>query len=664
MAKEKPPKVQKGSVLEEKKRETKTPEYSQEEQSYLGKLQKRLEDTKNRRDQSHEEFDGLTYQQYLTANEAGANTYLKSEKEKHVRTFQTGTLRTKMLAFLSTFQSLNLKADITAFDQQDILINSLGDAMEDIIEKTEELENDEELRVLREYELLKHGHVFIEDMWQERWETQKILKKGFYGKKTGVSWAPKKVKADGRPRRNILSGLSVYLGDLTKYFIEDQPYLFTVETLNWEDAKQLYESWEMWSYVTKKKRKFSGNVGGELMANAWRLLSGTQEGEVEKVVYQDESNNEIQILLNGVPMLPMGFPLTEVSPDGEYTIAQQNLEPIRHNFAYGKSFIFKNKNIVAVLDEMMKLAVLKTQKSFLPPYLNLSNRIISKDVFMPGRISRGIGKGDITPVSEQEVKGVTASEFNMIQEVIRTVDRNTASQTFTGAREPGGKVTATQIIELQRQAKVMMGLLTLAASLLEKKLASKRLTILLAKWFDPVDEVFDKARKALKNKYRTVARTKLIEGEGLGVRMVVPTEEIPPSEVIREREEKLKRTAGYPVRMTLINPRELKKAKITWVITVNPRDKRSSELSKLMFRAMIQDAVALGLTPDPDYLKRRFAQIWEEDAAKMFRSRPETQLVAPTEPPPAPQVRVTTPKITPEIKVPGGEGRAPGSLTR
>ncbi len=94
-----------------------------------------------------------------------------------------------------------------------------------------------------------------------------------------------------------------------------------------------------------------------MSVNAWRFLDGSKEGQVERIRYQDKPNNELQIILNGVLMLPVGYPLTAISSDGEYTFIQQNLEPIRHDFAYGKSFIFKNKNLVAVVDEMMKLGV-------------------------------------------------------------------------------------------------------------------------------------------------------------------------------------------------------------------------------------------------------------------------------------------------------------------
>ena len=135
---------------------------------------------------------------------------------------------------------------------------------------------------------------------------------------------------------------------MTKYLIEDQPFIFTLQVMRYEEAEQIYGKWEMWDHVSKAKRAFTSAGGDEGISSAWRLATDAEVDKVEVIKYQDKVNNEFQIILNGVPMLPMGYPLTEIAPDGEYTITQQNLEPIRDTFAIGKSFIFKNKNLVAV----------------------------------------------------------------------------------------------------------------------------------------------------------------------------------------------------------------------------------------------------------------------------------------------------------------------------
>jgi hypothetical protein len=164
----------------------------------------------------------------------------------------------------------------------------------------------------------------------------------------------------------------------------------------------------------------------------------------------------------------------------------------------------------------------------------------------------------------------------------------------------------------------MLGITILSASLLEKKLIDLRLMNILKNWFNPLDQEVDKVRQALKDRYRITSRARTIEGEGTGLRFVVPTEKLPTPEQIMANEEQLKSQMGIPVRIIALSPKEIEEMKLTWVTTVNPREKKSSELSKLMFRAEMQDAMSLGLRVNPSYVEERFAQTWDEDPSKMF----------------------------------------------
>ena len=659
------PKEKDSVLLVEKDEVVEAPDYSDSEEIYIKNLQKRLTEAKDQRDAPHEEFDGMSLSQYYEENERRANTMIKPAKNRGDVTFESGTLRNKMMAFLASYQGLNLQPDIIAYGgKSQIPLTITGNAMEDIVEKTEEMENeggDEELKMLRQYEMLKQGTVFLEELWDEGWKVEKEITQDFSGNIKQAKWTTDRKKGQGQPKRKILSLLSVYLGDMRQYFIENQPYIFTVEVINYSEAEKIYgnkvngkDIWERWQYVSKDKKEFSGTIGNEMVDNVWRLTSDIEKNKVEVIKYQDKPNQEFQIILNGVVMLPMGYPF----PWGhrEYSIVQQNLEPIRFDFAMGKSFIFKNKNLVALLDEMMRLAVLKTQKSFMPPSINTSGRIVSKRIFMPGQITMGLQPGQILPLSEQQAQGVTTSEFNMIQEVIANVDRNTASQTFTGQREAGAKPTATQILELQRQARIMMGILILAATLLEKKLTMKRIMILLDKWFSPLDTVLDEARNALKDRYRIVSRARGVRDQGQGVRMTVMAKEAPTSEEIKEKENQMEETFGKPFEIVVLNPNEIQSARLTWMVNVVPKEKKSSESSKMLFSAMMLDAMNLGLRLDPDFIEQTFAEVWEYDPNKLFVKEGEKEpLIAPegaTErggatPRPPTGRKITPPRATP-----------------
>lgn len=597
--------------------------YTEEESAYLANLKNKLELAKNIREQTRQEFDGLTFAQYFDANERGANTTLKPIKNKGETQFMSGTLRTKMMALLNSIESLNLRPQILAYNEFDLSIKALGQAMEDIIDKIDEVNLDDELKLLRFYELLKQGFVFVETQWIEKME--KIKNGGGDEFRGSGDWSVVQKVTESKPERNIISGLSVFLGNIRQYFIEKQPYLYTVEYLDYNVAEQIYGQFEMWKYVSRYLKQV---IDTPIIGYYWRLFDDTEmKDKVEVIKYQSSPDNEYQILINGVPMLSIGHPL----PWGNfYSIDQQNLEPIAHNFAYGKSFIFKNKNLVSILDEMMKLAVQKTQMSFKPPMINMSGRIVSRAALMPGAINNGMRKGDLLPIYENGTIGVNNSEFSMIQEMRSQIDRNTVSQTFTGQQEGGGTVTATQVIELQRQSKMMMAQLVLSATLLEQKLALKELYLILGRWFEPEEVEINKARNLLRGKYRTVSRERMISGEGKGVRMIIPTEEKLEAEEVYAFEESMKNKTGKPFRAIFLNPELLKKANYTWYVSVSPKEKKTSELNKLMLEDMIAKANAIGLPLNIEYVAELFADAYDIDASKLLDlnalTKPEEQL--------------------------------------
>lgn len=590
------------------------PSYSDEEIEYLSNLRQKMVNARDTREAAHIEFDGMSYSQYWNKCESLANTEIKPKKDKTDIRFMSGTLRTKLFAFLSNIVGLNLEPDITAYNKDNIPLNNLGNAMEIVNWKSCELDNDEEKKLLRQYTLLTHGTCFVEELWEDKYCYQKKELPNYKGEYKDVKISSKLVKKDSRPTRNIVPGISVFLGDITKYFIEDQPFIFTVQTMRYDQAEKIYGKFENWKYVPKKITRFKADLTTNL-PYYWTLLE-EQDDYVEIIKYSDKPNQEYQIIINGIIMLPIGMPF----PWGynEYNIVQQNLKPIRANFAYGKSPIYENRNIADLLDEMTRMALLKTEKSFMPPYLNLSSRVINNSVLMPGKISMGIPPGVLQPVNPKESEGVTNSEYNMIESLMRNIDANTVSQTFTGQQEMGSNVTATQIVELQRQSRVMLGLVVTCASLLEKKCTSLRILNLLKHWFDPIDTTMDEARGVVTNQYRVISQQTNIGNEGRGLKVVSVTEEKYDSAAVKREEEALKQAIGMPVRIKLIRAEEIRQAKYIWVITVNPREKKSSELSKLMFNQMLTEGVNLGLPFNMQYVQERFAEVWEEDPSKLF----------------------------------------------
>ena len=653
-------KTKKSTLLKEEDQNIDSISYTEDEQLYLKNLQVKLDYAREKRNQPFTEFDGMTYDQYWKQNEILANTELQPKTDISDVQYQSGTLRTKLFSIVSSLISLNLQPEVGAYNENDIIDTTTGQALEEVINKTSSLEKDEEKRILRYYELIKQGDVYLEEIWDDRDIIEKEPIKGYKGEFRNIKIKSKVKKQTGRPVRNIISGLSIYLGDLTKYNMDDQPYIFIVQYKQYDEAKKIYGQFENFKYVKKTLTPFSGSSDSALINNQWRLDSQMKDGMVEIIKYQDKPNCEYQTILNGVPMLPIGFPF----PWGyeEYNIVQQHYRPIRADFAYGKSFVFENKNPIQLLDEMKRLGFLKTYQSFLVPLLNISGRVVSSKVLLPGKITMGIPPNTLQPIIPNIGQGVTNAEFNMIQEIQNEIDAQTVSQTFTGTPERG-QVLATQIVEIQRQARIMLGITIAAVTLLEEKLGYLRLQNVIQNWFNPLDQVVDTARHILENKYRITTTERVIEGKGVGLSIIYPKETLPPSEAISIWEKDLEENLQIPTKITVIDPKALKMAKYTWLIRVTPKEKKTSEMSKLLFNQMITEGTNLGLPFDPTYIQEQFAEIWEQNPNRLYAKNQTIQ-----QPPAAPQVAMpgSMPIVTPTIKkpiLPVAGGKVGGELT-
>jgi len=616
--------------------------YSPEDKKYLTFLKKRLEDSKTMKNTPLPEFNNKTYYQDYEENIKIANTKLPEKKYDDDVVISAGTVEAKVEALLSHVNGLQFSPEVLAFDRENNLINDLGIALTDAIFQTEETDGgevggDEEKKMLRQRELLCQNAVFVQEEWLRRFETKKKLKEKYSGqyKDWGKEkWDEKLELVFEGPARTLLHGPNVYLGDISEYFQERQPYIFAAFQQHYDVARTKYGKFENWQYV--KAGAIPAETTDEVKTiydNKWRLTE-VQANHVEIILYQDKPNDEFQILINGMPMLPIGFPLSAVCPMGEYNIVKQVLKPKHAKFAYGTAFVASGsiKEISALIDEMLKLFVLKTRKSVSPAYINTSGRVISKKVLSPGRISMGIPPDSLQPIGT-ESQGVTANEYNILKELQDRIDKSTISNQFAGQQGKSG-TTATEVLELQRQAKLTLGLTIAACVLLEKKLGYLRLWDIIENYYNPIDSkvvTVNDVRKYI-NTYRKTTRQTNVDGAGMGERQVIPMDtmdeqgnmdlsKLPSPDVIRQMEFDEEDKRGIPVQKIFISPQGLKVARIRWYIVINPKEKEGTAFFKVLFREQLNDMLLLmqlGSMPNRDGLEEEFSRVWGKSRNKLF----------------------------------------------
>ncbi len=595
---------------------------------YYDYLTKRLKNAQEVRDRQWPEFSNKTYLQHYQENEKISNTYLEPKQNPDDVQISTGTIESKLNVLLSHIDNLNLTPEIRAFDKFDIPLHDLGMAFTDILDRVAEHDGgidggDAEKRMLRQKDLIKQGTVFVQDKWCTKRQAKKTLTKKYDGSFNFDAWETAWKPVYEGPDRVLLYGPNVYLGDITVFSMDEQPFVFTSEIMSHDIGKTLFGSFENWTKVVSGPPPASvsdATTGGRtIYDNKWRL-SPLVDGQIEVIKYQDPIRDEFQIIINGIMMLPIGFPLSAVSQGGKINIAKQVLYPINPQFAYGKSFVSSGDvyELSKIIDEIIRLFVLKTRKSITPPYINTSGKIISRRVLSPGNISQGIPPNALQPIG-QESQGVTQGEYQIYNELLNRIDHSTIGPAFQGQQSAPG-TTATEIVNVQRQAKLALGTIISACTFLEMKLAYLRLPIIIANYFEPIKELDGDGKES--KRYRQISRETQIPDDGMGQRMIIPIEgELPDEEQVRLLEIQDEKDKGYPVQRIYLSPEKIRKAQITWRCVVVPKEKESTATDKLAFRETLNDALALiklGSKPNTQGLEAEFARVYQVDKNRYF----------------------------------------------
>src|SRR3990172_6279207 len=585
-----------------------------------------------------------------------------------------------MFAVLSEINRLSLTPEVVVFDDRENEMVALGHAMTDVIFKTAEWENDREKRIMRQMELLKQGNCFMQENWVKRYRTQKEYDKTLIGKiSEDTCNAVMKLEYEG-PERRILYAPGVFMGDIRQPESAKQPFIFTHVLSSFADVKARFggkdeggvnDVWDRWKFVpTAKKDTLNVTSIQNLQNNAY-TLSEVQEGFVEEIHYMDAVNNEYQILLNGIMMLPVGFPLSAISPMGKYNVTNNILQLINPFFAYGRSFVLRVKEQSDILDELLRLLILKTRKSIHPPYANTSGRVISPKVLMPGRITMGLEANALQAIGN-EGQGVNSSEYQMYELIQKNIDENTVSRQFTGQQGKSG-TTAFEVNVLREQSQKLLSLILTANIMMEMKLGYLRLYNILENYFEPIDTKYNDARERIESVYRVTSRKLPIDGQGIGTRQVIPTDELPSSMAVREEElfsgtpEKIpglrrqtREDLGMePLKKIYLSPGALRATKIFWYIDVDTRPAQTSSTEKLLFREELGDIALLtnmGATPNIEELSAQHAVVWNRSVNKLFKKQQPQQAGMPVGPggdgrPPEP------------VPVPNAQGGAGAALS-
>lgn len=613
------------------------PDYSEDEKEFRKDILCKMEKSRDQKNSSHIEFDGMNYKEYWETNAKAGNSYIPPKINKHDIRATTGTTAEKKHTLLSSLLNYNLQPDITAYDKNDMEIEELGSIMEDLVKKSRKIEEPEyELkRILIYNELLNQGDVFVEDLHVEFRVPNKELTK-FGTKFSEMEWSEKLDKVYKRCETNLLIGLDVYLGNIREPYLENQPYVFTRKTYPRTEGQAKYGDWERWENVPEKIEKMLDDGTGSIRYNEW-TLEPLEDGMMEEINFYDKWGNNWMKFLNGVMMFPVRrnkkgilhtFPLSTLTGKCDYPIAHIILQPIG-KFAYGKSIPAKTKVDQQLMDEMVKAIVLKTRKSYAPPMANNTGVTLSSAVFYPGTMHSGFDPTKLQEIGQNN--GVTQAEFNTTQLIKEIISDKSVSSVFEGNPTKGNQ-TAREILELKQQSMMKLGLSIIAVMQLEKKLSRLRLYNIIKYWTEPVNTEAKRVRDELIDigkKYRTVTIDTEFEDGAKGQRHVEFVENegmMPESEQVEAEEQLLSMRRNKKIKKNYINSELLKTVDYNWYIEITPTENNSSALKLAQFEETIQKMMTIfapiGKVPNIDYLAERWTILSGEDPDRVWKKEP------------------------------------------
>lgn len=596
--------------------------YTPEELAFRSTLITLCSVARDDRESPHPEFNEMTYSQYYDTNKRADMSYIPPKKNKVDKRIVTGYTREKDNTLLSALLSYNFQPDITVYDDSEMVFPTLGNHFEDMVKKSRELEQYDVMRPLIYRELIAQGSVFVEEIWQCVYFPDVKNENGW---KPGNKIESAKFETAVKPRKmeraavKLHQGKNVYLGSFFQDDYSKQDLVFTYEMMPRSVAEKIYGTWDRWECVPDEIDETTIIVDQGIVYYDWNLTRTTKK-EVGVLKIQLKYSNRYMIMINGVMMLPIDFPLTEISPDGDHTIKHQVLEGIV-GCAYGIGQPAKTKVDQAVHDEFLRLMILREEQAGAPPMGYRGKKVLSPNIYFPGKITNNMKKDDLFPILPNN-NGLQAADFSMYQLIRQMIDEKTINATFAGQEQQSKDITATQIQIEKQQQLLKLGLNFDAVKNLEKKLVWARIGNLIMNYSKPIDKKANSLAGTIEDVYRQFSMDTTLQDGKAGIKIFEFTDKSFPSVRDQQKEEEeLTEYYGKPTKKVYFNaPEFIKLLKYRWIVNIVPTQEGSDMLEREMFIKNFQDAKNL-FGPESlnyEYGKERFAIHIKEDPTKFF----------------------------------------------
>lgn len=425
---------------------------SDEEKKHDNFIWNRMKAARDERDRPRDEFDGMGYLEAYDRDTKSGTAFIASAQNIGESEVSTGTTRQALIALVARATSYNMTTEFYPFGKNNETLRPLATALEVSVAHANYLQDYGEKMKEIANELFTHGDVVVFSDWVKRHGWKKS-RPDFDGKVTGVHWTKRKDVIFEGVETRVVPGRRFYFGDIFTTDMNHQPFNFEVNHIPASEAESKYGTWERFEFVPKGMGQAGTEFAGSAYAEDYKMES-SQGDDIEEILYVDVPNNEMQIYLNRIPMLPSGFPMKW--DHGMYPWSHQGAEPIRTGFVYHRSFVRTLLNMQDIENDLWRVLIMLAWKAALPPMANNTGHVVTRRNLMAGEINDGISAEMLKPILDGSL-----ANTGFVESIVNRVNQNMLGRSVPEIKQGMGAAnlnTAQEVVQIQKEAEIAISL--------------------------------------------------------------------------------------------------------------------------------------------------------------------------------------------------------------
>ncbi len=570
------------------------------------------------------QFDGMGYSRYNETNEMADMSFLAPKKNKGDSRITTGITHEKDSSLVGFFLNMSFEGTVRVFhnDKEEL---EIGTALTKLVRKSREEEFYDDKRPMFYQNFVVQGTSFAHEEYYEAWVPDKSLITDDIDPTAldQVKWIDKGLKKEAYGCvSNLIDGKKVFLENIRERDIQKQPGVYTVEYVPRELMKGIWGKTANWKYVPYMINPSATSIGTLSQAS---IYSDWVYGEIdfnkcEVIKVYRPFEQRYQIYINGIPMLKPKFPLKAISPSGLIPIAKGDLD-IMNLFAYSKSQPAKTKIDQAIFDEILQNMLIKSRQSAFVPRVNNTDKILTPDMFLGGKMISNINNQDVNPLIDNP--GITPADFSFYQLLKTQIGEKTLTAAFEGSQDPNtGSVSLEQYMDMQKRNMLKLAKELDGAINWEKQMLRLRVMNLLV---HPTDKDDD-------DEYKNITTMGNLSNGTNGINIMKFQSPIQKtSEDVFNEQNQYSEQNGQDAEISYLDPKMMKEMldddSYYFCYEIIPVEKNNDKVTQMMFVSMVEQAANL-FGPESlqvDSLKKQYAQVMGRSYDDLFISAQDLQ---------------------------------------